>query len=319
MDEPLDHHYLPVFYLSRWVGEDDGRICRFQRMPTGVVKAKRVVPKGTGYEPRLYETRGLPPDKAQTMEKDFMAKLDNLAAQALVLLEQGLPEQAWTSGPRSAWSRFILAQMLRAPEDIAQLKSSVSEDWGKAIPQLQTAYDAGRSADMPATIGDYLRQQVPGETDEFALSIARTLMNHPKVCGLINNMHWHVIEIPPLETPLATSDRPVWTTTTLTEPDAFISMPIGPRRLFIAAPQASTLLRLKARPPGALAADRNKLAIQHAVKYAYGVDDALLPLVQEHLGTRRHSSLLELMAATRDHKIVAADSPMASRPPPTTS
>jgi hypothetical protein len=79
MNEPIDHHYVPVFYLSRWAGSD-GCLCRFSRPYGNEAKPKRVVPKGTAFEPRLYETRGLPPEQAQTMEKDFMAKLDSDAA-----------------------------------------------------------------------------------------------------------------------------------------------------------------------------------------------------------------------------------------------
>lgn len=310
MNEPIDHHYLPVFYLSRWAG-DDGCVCRFQRIHAGVVKAKRIVPKGTAFEPRLYEMSGLPPERAQAMETYFMAKLDTLAAEALALLEAGLPEQEWTSGPRSAWSRFVLTQMLRTPEDIAQLKSSVREDWSKAVPRLEAAYAAGRTAGMPETVGEYLRQLDEGDTDHFALKIARTLMNHPKVGQLINNMHWHVITVPEDVAPLVTSDRPVWTTITLTAPDAFISMPIGPRRLFLAAKQPSTLQHLKNQPVEPQVEARNLLAIQLAVKAAYGVDDRLLALAQEHLATRRHSSLLELLAAARGHEVVDKDSPVA--------
>jgi hypothetical protein len=311
MSEPIDHHYLPVFYLSRWAGED-GRVCRFQRLHGGLVKAKRILPKGTAYEPGLYAVRGLPLYQAQAMEKDFMAKLDSGAAEALLLLESGLPDQEWTRGPRSAWSRFVLTQMLRTPEDIAQLKSSVQEEWSKAVPRLQEVYAERRSDDMPATVDEYLRQQGDGEIDAFALQIARTLMDHPKVGQMINNMHWHVIEVPEPVEPLLTSDRPVWTTITLTEPEAFISIPIGPRRLFLAAPDVSTLRRLRAAPIEPMVSARNRFAIQHAVKYAYGVDDRALPIAQEHLGTKRHPSLLEHMAAKRGHKVVAADSPLAN-------
>ena len=44
MNEPIHHHYLSVFYLSRWVGSD-GRICRFSRPYGDAVKAGRVAPK----------------------------------------------------------------------------------------------------------------------------------------------------------------------------------------------------------------------------------------------------------------------------------
>src|ERR1700730_9592289 len=106
MNEPIDHHYVPVFYLSRWEGSD-GCICRFSRPYGDEVKAKRVVPKGTAFERRLYETRGLPHEQAQTMERNFMAKLDSDAAGALALLEAGLE---WTSAARNSWSRFLVAQ-----------------------------------------------------------------------------------------------------------------------------------------------------------------------------------------------------------------
>jgi hypothetical protein len=281
MNEPIDHHYLPIFYLSRWADEN-GRVVRFERTHSGIVKAKRVVPKGTAYEPKLYSVAGLPPEEAHSMEKEFMARLDDQAASALLLLEAGLSEDQWTSGPRSAWSRFVLAQMLRAPEDIAQLKSSVREALG------QTGH---------------------AEDEEFALKVAMGLMDHPLAVQMINAMHWHVIEVPSSLTPLVTSDRPVWMTITLTEPDAYISMPIGPRRLFLAAKEQSTLKRL--RPIEELVAGRNLLAIQHAVKYGYGIDDQALTIAREHLATKRHSSLLELMAVARGHQVMAAGSPVA--------
>ena len=309
MEEPIDHHYLPVFYLSRWMDEADGCVTRLQRMPTGIVKAKRIVPKGTGFEPRLYEMSGRPPGQAQAMESQFMSRLDAGAAEALALLETGLPEQDWTSGPRSAWSRFMLAQMLRSPEDIVQLKSSVKEDWSQVLPEIAEIYEARRTPDMPATIAEYLRGQSQAETDEWALKIARVLMNHPRIGQMLNDMHWRVLDIPESAPLLLTSDRPVWTTITLTEPDAFISMPIGPRKLFLAAPDPRTLARLVANATPERIAARNLLSIQLAVKNAYGFDDSLLDVAQEHLATKRHSSLLELLAAARGHRVVDPASP----------
>jgi hypothetical protein len=309
MNQPIDHHYLPVFFLARWAGSD-GRVCRFS-LPNGKeVKAKRIVPRGTGFEPGLYEIRGLPPERAQTMEKDFMAKLDSLAANALGLLEQGLPEKDWTSGPRSSWSRFMLAQMLRTPEDIAQLKSSVGQDWGKAVPELEEVYAARRSDIDPPTIREYLEKLTPGHADEFAFRIARTLMDHANICQLFNNMHWRVLDVPDDEYPLLTSDRPIWMTATLSEDDAFITMPIGPRRLFTATVKPATQLRLLANRRRDLVKAVNKIVVQHAVKYVYGLTDAMLPFIQKHMATKRHSSLAERLAAFRGHEIVATDSPV---------
>lgn len=307
--EPVDHHYIPVFYLSRWVGAD-GRVCRFSRPTGNEVKAKRVVPKGTGFEPRLYEAHGLPPEHAQAMERDFLAKLDSQAAEALQMLESGLPERDWTSHPRSCWSRFILTQMLRAPEDIAQLKASVAEAWAKEIPQMEKDYAARRTEADPPTIHEYLEQQRPGHADEFAFSIARTLMDHSAICPLLNNMHWLVLDVPDDEFSLLTSDRPIWRTASITTADALVTMPIAPRKLFTATTTLATQQRLKARRKRDLIKAVNKIVVQHAVKYVYGLTDGMQPFIQKHMATKRHLSLLEGMAASRGDEIVAPDSPI---------
>jgi hypothetical protein len=101
-------------------------------------------------------------------------------------------------------------------------------------------------------------------------------------------------------------------TTILAEEDAFITMPIGPRKLFTAVRQSQTQARLKARNRIEMARDVNVLTAQHAVKFVYGVDDKLLPVVKKYFATRRHSSLLERLAVKHGHKIVAADSPAAT-------
>jgi Protein of unknown function (DUF4238) len=206
MNEPIDHHYVPVFYLSRWAGSD-GCICRFSRPHGNEVKAKRVVPKGTAVEPRLYETQGLPPERAQTVETNFMAKLDSDAAEALALLEAGIAENEWTSAARNSWSRFLVAQRLRSPRDIAQLKSSVSQEWNKEAQKLRESYAASRSTNDPATLEEYMAHQNPAFEDEFALSIGCTLMEHAKICHLLNEMHWCVLNVPQECYPLLTSDH----------------------------------------------------------------------------------------------------------------
>lgn len=125
-NEPIDHHYLPVFYLSEWAGTDR-HVCRISRPYGTELRAKRVSPRGTAFEERLYGN----------IETSFMSRLDSEAAKALKLLKQGLSEQDWTSRPQSAWSRFLLTQLLRAPEDIDQLRSNVSAEWEKVVPELQ--------------------------------------------------------------------------------------------------------------------------------------------------------------------------------------
>jgi hypothetical protein len=292
MNEPIHHHYLSVFYLSRWEGSD-GRICRFSRPYGDTVKAGRVAPKGTAFEPRLYETKGLPPEHAQIMETDFMAKIDNDAANALTLLEKGSSVIELSDEARNSWSRFLVAQMLRTPRDISQLKSSVEQVWNRVSQPLWESYAAKRSPKEPATLEEFWAQLNPAYADELALSVA----------------HWCVLDVPEGCDSLLTSDNPVWMTATLVGADDFLLVAIGPRRLFVAAVEPDTLCRIQAQRRCELVKIINKITVQHADRFVYGKTEDALPLVQEHMSTRRHDTWLERHARMRDLEIVASDNP----------
>lgn len=309
MSDPVKHHYLTVFYLNRWAGED-GQVCRFSRPYGDTVVAERVWPKGTAYEEHLYSMRTPDGPPIADMELDFMSRLDSEAAEAMGLLEQGLPESKWEKRLRSAWSRFIWAQSIRTPSEIAQLKSSVKEAWSEATPGLQEAYDAQRPEGAPERVDDWLATLDPYTEDRFALTIARRSMDHSGIGQIINNMRWKVLDFEGCGIPLLTSDNPVWMTTTLAEPDASILMPIGPASLFVAARETDTILRISAQNRRDYAKKVNKITVQHAVKFVFGADDKMKGFVQKHFATRRHSTHMERLAARHGHKLVSQDSPL---------
>lgn len=151
MSDPIYHHYLAVFYLSRWAGED-GKICRFSRPYGDKVVSKRVPPQGTAFEKHLYSMHASDGPPKADMESGFMSHLDSEAADALELLEKGLPESRWESRSRSAWSRFVWAQTMRTPPDIEQLKVSVRESWREEIPHLQARYEELFPVDAPEKV-----------------------------------------------------------------------------------------------------------------------------------------------------------------------
>jgi len=308
MNEPIRHHYVSVFYLSRWEGSD-GRICRFSRPYGDTVKVERVAPKGTAFEPRLYETKGLPPEHAQIMETDFMAKIDNDAANALTLLEKGLSVIELSDEARNSWSRFLVAQKYRTPRDISQLKSSVQQVWNRESRALRESYAARRSPTDPATLEEFCAQLNPSYADELALSVARTLMVHEGICNLLNKMRWCVLDVPEGCDWLLTSDNPIWMTATLVGTDDFLLVAIGPRRLFVATVEPDTLYRIQAQRRCELVKIINKITVQHADRFVFGKTEDALPFVQEYMSTRRHDTWLERHARMRDLEIVASANP----------
>ena len=312
MNEPVDHHYLPQFYLNKW-GNSDGKVLRYSQPTDTFFEAKPVAPKGTAFEPHLYSVSGAPSGEQALMETKFFARIDNGASQAIKLLEQGKPDHLWTPRERSCWTRYLWSQMLRVPEEIAQLKSSVKDAWRATFPDLQTRYENQRAPSDPNNVDDYLGALDSIEGDEFAFDIARTLMVHSGIEQIINNMQWGVLDYSECSVLLLTSDRPIWMTPTLLEEDAFITMPIGPAKLFVAAKSQSTLYRLQALPKRQQAKYRNKLSVQHAVKFVFADERSATgtqqAFVEKHFSTKRHSTIMERLAVMQGHRIVDPSSP----------
>jgi Protein of unknown function (DUF4238) len=117
-------------------------------------------------------------------------------------------------------------------------------------------------------------------------------MEHSGIVQLLSNMRWKVLDFTSCGIPLLTSDRPVWKTAALVEPDDFLFMPIGPSRLFVAANAVSSILRLQQQSRRELAKKVNKLTVQHAVNLVFGVDAGMKSFVQKHFATKRHSTII---------------------------
>lgn len=291
MQIPLKHHYLPVFYLSRW-RDPDGRLCQFSR-PHKVVVPKRCHPAQTGFAERLYEMPGLPPEQAQQVEQRFMQPVDMLAAEALEMLEGGDPRIDRDPRLRSAWSRFLKSLMMRSPEGISALKRGLAEEWIRRIPGIEARYAVEKEPNDPSTLEEYLAKRDSGEVERWAMMLALRLMDHASIGTLLNNMQWTVREVAPDAGEFLTSDRPVVMTDTLTERNAYVFLPIGPKRLFVAVNDLETQRMVEGRDPAEQVKAVNTLVAAHAVKFSYARDDTHLAFVRQHFGTKPRLSLLE--------------------------
>jgi hypothetical protein len=290
MSVPLKHHHLPVFYLNRWTGED-GRLCQFSR-PHNQIVPKRKHPEETGYVKRLYEMPGLPPEEAQQIEQGFMQGLDSDAAEALAMLENDVPRITHESKPRSAWSRFIMSLLMRTPEDIAALKGGIAVEWAQVITKMEKKY-------TPAMVAEYLAQRDPDYAEQLAMSLAPRLIDHQGIGDLLNNMEWLVRRVPAEAGEFLTSDRPVIRSWTLTEPNAYLFLPIGPTTIFVAVSDIETQRMVEERDPAQQVDAINQFVAGRAVKFVYARDDGPLDYVRQHMGTRPERGLIELVTERR--------------------
>lgn len=299
MSAPKKHHYLPAFYLRRWIRDDDKRLCEFSRPYGGMVVPQRRYPEATGFVPLLYETPGVPPEEAQRVEEKFMKPLDTLASDALEMLENDDPRMCTDPKYRSAWSRFLMSLCMRTPEDIATVKRGVSTEWVRSIKELQARYDAEKGPDTAPNVEQYLALNDPDASVRLAMTLAMKLMDHQKIGELINNMRWLVVRIDSQAGEFLTSDRPVLMTTLLSEENAFLMLPIGPKMLFVAAKDIETQMRIVARDPAERVKVTNRYVVAHAANMVYAREDSVLEYVRQYMSTEPRTSLFERMVSFR--------------------
>ena len=135
----MDHHYIPQFYLKRWA-RPNGQLSVMRLVHGKKVAPSDKYPAGTGYLPDLYRTEGVPVEKAQHLEVNFMGPLDNAANR---VLERILAFDAtdWDGEDQKAWVLFLLSLMFRNPETVEELKSTIAEIWNVTITELEADYE----------------------------------------------------------------------------------------------------------------------------------------------------------------------------------
>lgn len=280
---PTKHHYIPVFYLKRWAGSD-GRLCQYMNPIPGKIAAVRRAPSATGFLHRVYEMRGFRPELAQQVETMFFQPVDSEANDALVLMEKYGNRAAWTEPLRSAWTRFILSLLVRLPEDVALFRQLYFDLFYKSDPTIEAEYQARRKQGEPETYLDFSAAMPLSVIEQHMFEMYFDLIDNANVGSHINKMTWRVFNFPEHCHPLLTSDRPVIRTNGLERPGTHIALPIGPRRLFVASIDPDVINELLSRKPSILAREVNKLTVESAARYVYGVDDQQLRFVSNRFG-----------------------------------
>lgn len=176
---------------------------------------------------------------------------------------------------------------MRTPEDVAALKSGIAEAWARSIPELEAKYAAKRGPNDLATLEEYLAQRDPDHVERWATSLAPQLIDHRKIGELLNNMRWLVRRISSGAGEFLTSDRPVVSSWTLTEQNAFLFLPIGPKAMFVAVNDIETQRMVEERDPAEQIEAINRFVVGRAVKFVYARNDGALDYVRQHMGTQR--------------------------------
>jgi hypothetical protein len=185
------------------------------------------------------------------------SKKEDLAAKALDIIEADV-EKLWNDAERrSAWSLFLMSLMMRMPEDLAALTQIAEDKWKRDLPSLREKYAANRLPDHPETIEEFIEKEDPEFIGRWVMDDLPELTQHERMGQTLNAMRWSAVVKPDDAPPFLTSDRPLFMSKTFSEPECYLTLPIGPHRLFVATNTEAMERKFKDWVPKELAQEVN--------------------------------------------------------------
>jgi hypothetical protein len=284
-----DNHYIPIFYQKRWAGSDH-RVCVYSR-PYKLAHVMRKHPAGVGYECNLYTVPNIDPTISSYLEGVFFKITDDLAAIALTIIEAGQWE-TMEIRIRSAWTRFIMSLLHRNPEQIRKFIVVVSQFMDLTKPRLEEEFQLSDDQGDFRTFDEFWQDRSPTIVAKTWIRLTQMVIDSQFVGNHFNNLVWRVIKLNSDYT-LLTGDRPIIMTNGMNLPDSHLALPIGPRKLFVAAPTSDVADKIVRRNANEVAAFANDRIVRQARRFCIGTNDGHLPLFRKRFGERAPSSPVE--------------------------
>jgi hypothetical protein len=287
---PEDNHYVPIFYQKRWAIRADRRVCVYSR-PYKDARAQRKHPAGVGYQRDLYTVTNADAAVATYLERQFFKRTDDLAAKALAVIEAG-QWKPMDSTTRSGWTRFIISLLHRNPEQVGKFLELVSQYVALIKPQYEKLYSSKKDANHPATFDEFWQDILPEIIGRTWIKLIQTTIDSKSVGEHFNRLVWKILDLKSSYTFL-TGDRPIMMTNGMIRTDSHLAIPIGPRKLFIAAHTTELADALRRDTPDKVIAFVNDKIVRQAHRFCFGVDDTHLSFFAKRFGEKRPSSPVE--------------------------
>jgi len=284
------HHYIPVFYLKAWTSKD-AKLCEYSR-PFRDVKPKRVSPDGTAYERGLYNIPGLPPERADIIERVFMQKADDWAARAHRAILSGRIGDA-DIRVKAGWARFIYSLILRTPEYLAVGDERLARHAQDSLDDIQPHYQQLRSDRDPETFDEFKEAYLRNPANSGIKRHLHKFIDSERVIRQMLALAWYTVDLKQSRYRLLTSDRPIAMTNGLVTKNGHLAIPVSPNLLFVMVSDASTYELLRNIPVRELAETVNDKMCRQARRYVYGIDDSQLRFVAKRLGAKAPATPLD--------------------------
>ncbi|WP_158586871.1 DUF4238 domain-containing protein [Aurantiacibacter zhengii] len=251
MSVPIDHHYLPQFYLRRWTRGE--KLYRYVRPRKGsAIHQKKVTPAAVGYQPHLYAySDGTDEADRQRLETRFFQLIDDRAAAALAKVEEG---QRGTAIDRVGLVQFLLSLLHRSPTRIEHLRDELAERM-KSVPGFD-ASDPAQIMRIADSINDLLSD----------------LISSRDMVPFVAEMRVFRVDVE-AKVKLLTCDIPLMQSHGIKRPDAFLMLPYAPNRLLILAHDERVALSFSSQEKEALANAVNDAVVKQARQVVIASND----------------------------------------------
>lgn len=282
------HHYLPIFYLSRWTSAADHKLQCFQRI-NGRIVTSRLAPKHTAYERGLNSLSHTSDPAIRDMleEKFFSGVIDSQAAPAIKIVADGkgvglMAEHAVRI------AMFMLSIRARHPEAMRSIREVGTQLLTNELNRDPAEYDAIRAETDPSTLLAYMRDVQPFQLENFAMMRLPTLVTNERLVMRAGEMLWRVIDCSKARVDLLLGDRPCliegnW----YADGPCVIVFPISPTVLLVLGTDRKLLDRATRGRPTELVKRVNKYLVQQSWKRVFAIDTLHLPLIEKYLDRGR--------------------------------
>lgn len=294
---PRNHHFLPIFYQSRWSGPDD-RIVRYSQVHNLKIVSRRVFPRQAGWQRDLYRHPGKSGDdwSAQELESETLSVVDAAAARALNTL---LNDQSaiYSEETKLSWFRFMRSLLHRSPQNMRATLSKLEEIWWSPTPDVQQRYEKVRGIGFPATVEEFLTTLNPHEPRDAAYRIFSETLERDRLAEYVLSIQWLVIDCRTAEFRFLLSDNPV-ILAPLELPLGHFAIPLSPTKLLVASRHPAFFESIEGLSEQQLVRSANKLVVQRAYHCVIAPDLRQDVFVRRNFGVDRNGSFADAFAGS---------------------
>ena len=217
------------------------------------------------------------------LETRIFQRIDDLAARVLTKLNNPEPVEL-SAEEQSSWSVFVRSLFYRTPETLRAVKASGEHDWRGAIEEFRARYPALRRPSDPENFDDYVASHSREDIERSVMGVLPTLFTSQRVGQFLNDLHKRVIDTPSTVPTFLISDDLVARTNGMMKADGHYALPLGPRRLLVAAYNRKTLDMIVGQGEQQLVTNVNRWIVEGARHFVAGVDRSQDRFVRNRFG-----------------------------------